>query len=199
MHLAILGGSFNPIQLGHIVLAQSALSHADQVLFMPLGNPAHREMNDPGKEIRYSMVQAAIQNLPGLEVSRLEIDSLEKSYTFNTLKKLQQKFPNDKLSWIIGADQAIKFADWYKGEEILKLASLLVADRTNISRASILESFPYSLDRLHFFEMPLVDISSTVVRERIKQGANINHMVPLGVSKKIYQEGLYQEELQEKY
>ena len=164
-----------------------------RVLLIPSGNPPHREIEDePGPEHRYEMCRLVADGDDGLEVSRSELDRDGISYMFETLVELSSDSDVEPVL-IVGDDQAATFPDWHRPAEILDIAELAVTEREGISRQEILNGLE-SLQKgagAKFFEMPRIEVSSTMVRDRVKKGRPIHYLVPDGVAEYIEDNNLY--------
>jgi len=196
--LGILGGTFNPPHVGHLVCAQEAHDQLglDRVVLMPAGVPPHKRIAaDPGAEARYELCRLAIDGDPRFDVSRLELDRPGRSYTVDTLKALRDERPQDDLTFIVGGDMARSLPSWREPEAVLELATLAVAERAGAEREEIrgeLRTLPAATpDRVRFFEMPRIDVSSSLVRERVASGRPIRHLVPEPVAAAIASNGWY--------
>ena len=196
MRVGILGGAFNPPHIGHLVCAQEAYLQLDldTVLFLPMGIAPHREIEqDPGPEVRLRMTEEAISSDDRFALSRHEVDRDEPSYTVDTLRAFRDRSPGDELVLILGGDQAATLPSWRQPEEVLRLATVAVATRTNWSRERV-ESELTGLrgaEAVAFFEMPRVDVSSSLVRERARAGKPIRYLVPDKVANFIAAQSLY--------
>jgi nicotinate-nucleotide adenylyltransferase len=178
------------------VLAQEAhwQLDLDTVVFVPFGEPAHRTLeSDPGPEVRFQMCDYAVAADARLGVSRIEIDRPGPSYTVDTLRELQRRSPGDELVLLIGGDQAAALTSWREPEEILSLAVVAVAERDEWRREEIASRLGGlgSPERIRFFEMPRVDVSSTLVRRRAAAGQPIRYLVPDKVANFIGAQSLY--------
>jgi nicotinate-nucleotide adenylyltransferase len=196
LRVGILGGAFNPPHLGHLILAQEALAQLSlgEVLFMPYGEPSHRVLeDDPGAEVRLAMCELTVGGDPRFEVSRIEIDRGGPVYTVDTLRELRGSRVDDELFLILGGDQAASLRSWRGPEEVLALAVVAVAERDEWRRAEIVERLGplCSEDRLRFFDMPRIDISSSMVRLRAHAGRPIRYLVPEKVADYVAAESLY--------
>ena len=196
MRVGILGGAFNPPHIGHLVCAQEALLqlNLDQVLFVPMGRPPHREIeDDPGGEARLEMCEAAIDGDERFATSRIELDREGPSYTVETLRSLREQSPGDDLFLILGGDQAAALAKWREPEEVLELATLAVVERVGFTRngIGIKLSRLRGSERVRYLDMPLMQVSSTWVRRRVAEGKPICYLVPDRVVDYIEQHGLY--------
>jgi nicotinate-nucleotide adenylyltransferase len=196
LRLGILGGAFNPPHLGHLILAQDAHAQLglDRVVFVPYAEPSHRQLeDDPGAEVRLTMCELAVGVDARFGVSRVEIDRGGPSFTVDTLRELARRAPSDELVLLVGGDQAAALGSWRSPEEILSLARLAVAERDEWRREEIVERLGglCSPDRVHFFDMPRVEISSSLVRRRARSGQPIRYLVPDKVANFVGAQSLY--------
>jgi nicotinate-nucleotide adenylyltransferase len=195
--IGLLGGTFNPPHIGHLVCAACARDQLglDVVRLLPAATPPHKEVpGDPGVDVRVSLCEAAAATDPGLEVSRVDADRPGPSYTVETLRALRAESPGDEFTFIVGGDMAYAFPTWREPEEILRLARLAVAEREAVRRAHIRERLsvlPGAAARVDFFEMPRLDLSSSMLRARAAAGRTIRHLVPDPVRERIEELGLY--------
>ena len=196
MRIGILGGTFNPPHIGHLICAQEAWLQLglDQVLLIPAARPPHKDVEDePGAEHRLELCRRAVAGDPRLEVSAVEIDRPGLSYTVDTLEELHTQAPDSELFLIVGGDVAAGLPGWHEPERVLSLARLAVAKRRGTSRDAVdqaLAGLPGG-DRAEFFRMPRVGISSTLVRRRVRAGQPIRYLVPDAVSQYIEEHRLY--------
>lgn len=166
----------------------------DEVVLMPVGKAPHREIEqDPGPEARYELCRLAVAGDERLSVSRLEIDKPGRSYTVETLRALREESPDAELFFIMGADEAASLPEWKDPEEVLRLASIAVAERESTGRDRVTEAVEAlgAGDRVRFFSMPGIAISSTMIRERVASGRPIRYLVPDAVAEYIERAGLY--------
>jgi nicotinate-nucleotide adenylyltransferase len=200
LRLGVLGGTFDPPHVGHLILAEEArlALSLDQVLFVPAGAPwrkARRELSL--REDRLAMVQLAVGDRPHFAVSILEIEREGPSYTAETLTALRNQFGLEaELFFIMGADSLTDFPHWRQPQRILELARLAVAERPDLEDAGFGEALADELAtamraRVVWLRMPRVDIGSTAVRDRVRQGLSIRNWVPSAVEDYIRQHGLY--------
>jgi nicotinate-nucleotide adenylyltransferase len=199
--IGILGGTFNPPHLGHLALARHARSELGlgRVLLMPVHTPPHKTAGaDPGPEHRLRMCRLAVAGAEGLEASGLEVERGGASYTVDTLSAIHAKHPDAGLSFIVGADTARTLGSWREPERLLGLASLAVATRTGSSHEQVLETLgglgpagEQACERLRFLEMEPVDISSSMVRERVADGGPVEELVGPAVAAYIAEHDLY--------
>jgi nicotinate-nucleotide adenylyltransferase len=196
LRTGILGGAFNPPHIGHLVCAQEALLRLelDTVVFVPMGVAPHREIeDDPGPEARLLMTERAIANDHRFALSRHEVERPEPSFTVDTLRAFRERSPGDELVLILGGDQAATLPAWREPEEVLRLATVAVAARTAFSRERVEASLAplAGADAIVFIDMPRVDVSSSLVRERAAAGEPIRYLVPDEVASYIAAESLY--------
>lgn len=198
MKLGILGGTFNPPHIGHLICAQEALDQLalDRVVLMPAHQPPHKQVDgDPGAEARCELCRLAIEGEDRLEVSRLELERAGRSYTVDTLRTLHDQHPQDDLTFIVGGDMARSLPTWREPEAVLELATLAVAERAGAERDDIrgeLRTLRGATgERVRFFDMPRIDVSSTMLRERVATSRPIRYLVPDAVAQAIAQNGWY--------
>jgi nicotinate-nucleotide adenylyltransferase len=201
MRRGILGGTFNPPHIGHLVCAQAAYDQLglDRVVLMPAGLPPHKEVAaDPGPEARFELCRLAVGGDERLDVSRLELDRPGRSYTVDTLRALHERDPQDDVTFIVGGDMARSLPTWREPEAVLDLATLAVAERAGSDREDVRGELralggrdPLGEDRVVFFDMPRIDVSSSLVRERVATGRPIRYLVPDAVAAAIDEHGWY--------
>ncbi|MBD5136454.1 MAG: nicotinate (nicotinamide) nucleotide adenylyltransferase [Lachnospiraceae bacterium] len=195
--IGILGGTFNPIHIGHLILAENAYEQysLDKVWIMPSGMPPHKsDLDVVSAEVRSAMVKLSIAGNRHLKYSGFELERSGYIYTVETLKLLKDKYPDTEFNFIIGEDSLDTFDKWRMPEEIVKLAKILVAVRSN--EQNITEKVNKFND---FFKCdakilntPFIDISSNNIRKRVAEGKSIKYMVTADVERYIYNNGLYQ-------
>jgi nicotinate-nucleotide adenylyltransferase len=195
--VGLLGGTFNPPHIAHLVCAQEAWAQLglDRVLFVPVHTPPHKEApDDPGVETRVELCELAVAGDPRFEVCRVEADRPGPSFTVDTLKRLHERHPEHALTFIVGGDMAHSLPSWREPEAILELADLGIAEREGVRRADIVQSLAGlrgGAERLRFFEMPRLDISSTLIRRRAAAGRPIRYLVPDAVADAVQRTGIY--------
>ncbi len=194
--VGILGGAFNPPHLGHLWLAQEAHARLglDRVLLVPFGQAPHRVLTaDPGPAQRLRMAQLAAGGDDRLGVSAIEVDRPGPSYMADTLTLLREIEPATELTLILGADQATRLRSWHEPEAVLEQARVAVADRAGLGRdvvVAALDGLP-GADAIEGFPLPRIEVSSTLVRERVAAGLPIRYLVPDAVAQHIAEQGLY--------
>jgi nicotinate-nucleotide adenylyltransferase len=194
--IGILGGTFNPPHIGHVACARAAADELglDGVWLMPVAAPPHkRAQQDPGAEHRLALCRLAADDDERLSASALEIERGGASYTVDTLAALRARRPDDELTFVAGGDMALSLPDWREPERVLELATFAVVEREGAGREQIAARLGAlrGADGIVFFDMPRVDVSSSLVRERVAAGESVDGLVPAAVARYIAQRGLY--------
>lgn len=194
--VGIFGSAFNPPHIGHVLVVAEARWRLglERVLVVPTGDPYHKEGGlDPGGEARLEMAELAFRDEPGCEVLAVEVERAGPTYTADTVAGLVSKEPGIDPVLLLGADAALGFAGWERGESLAEMAEIAVAPRSGIEpgevERSIREAIPEA--RITFFEMPRVDVTATLIRERIEAAIPFEHLVPQRVSARIRERGYY--------
>jgi nicotinate-nucleotide adenylyltransferase len=182
--------------MGHLVMAQEALDQLDldRVVLMPVAVPPHKEAReDPGAAARLELCRLAVADDERFEVATLEIERGGASFTVDTLRELHDIEPEHDLTFIVGGDMAQSLPAWREPEAILALARLAVAEREGVRREDIARRLGslHGGDRVVFFDMPRIDLSSSAIRERVATGRPIRHLVPEAVAEAIRDRRLY--------
>ena len=197
--VGIMGGTFDPIHIIHLILAEEAFQQfgLDQVVFIPSGNPPHKK-NRPGGASglqRGEMVRLATASNLHFSMDLMEVCSEEYSYTYRTLEKLTEKHPDTDYFFIMGADSLRDLPLWKCPERILSLCTVVVAIRDGARpedfRRMILERQAQFGGSIQELRTPDLDISSHVIRERIRKGKSVRYFLPDEVITYIEKEGLY--------
>jgi len=187
--VCIIGGSFNPIHIGHLILANTVLEelNLDEMIFVPCYiQPLKGDKDFASSTHRLEMVKLAIQSNPQFTLSDIEINRKGKSYTVDTLKFFKKKYEN--LYFVIGADNIKDFHKWKEPDTILKIANLIVTNRGGIN-IQIPEKIRGK--KIISCTIPQIEISSTMIREKIRNGQSIKYLVPEAVENYIIQNNLY--------
>jgi nicotinate-nucleotide adenylyltransferase len=197
-HIGILGGTFNPPHMGHLVMAQEALDQLDldRVVLMPVAVPPHKEAGeDPGAGARVELCRLAVAGDERFAVSTLEIERGGASFTVDTLRELHDLEPEHDLTFIVGGDMAESLPAWREPQAILSLATLAVAEREGVRREDITRLLEplHEGDRVVFFDMPRIDVSSSAIRRRVAEGRPIRYLVPDAVAEAVAARGLYRQ------
>ena len=197
--IAILGGSFNPVHYGHLKMAEAAMesTHFSKVLFIPTGTPYHKEQKDllPFAD-RLKLLELAIENCPDFDCSPIEGERDGNSYTIDTVRELLRQNPTNSYSLLIGTDQFLTLRSWHKIKELGKLVDFYVANRNGEMEFSTFQKEKEALEKelsLHckLFPMPAIDLSSTEIRNLLKEGKSIHGMLPKSVEEYILKKGFY--------
>jgi len=194
--LGVLGGAFNPPHIGHLLLAQEARWRLklDRVLLMVTGEAPHKEIEgDPGAEVRLEMATRAAAGEEVVEASALEVEREGPSYAHRTLELLAEEQPGRRLFFLVGADVAASLESWEKPERVLELAKLAVVPRQDIEMEAVDSTLERlgAADRAEIIQMPLCGVSSTMIRERVRRGQPLRHLIPEGVEELIADRELY--------
>lgn len=197
INIGIMGGTFNPIHIGHLVAAQEALAllNLDKIIFIPTGNPPHKNTFEEIKpEDRLEMVRLAIKDNLYFEVSDMEVLRIGKTFTYDTMIELHNIYYDAVFHFIIGFDTLKDLENWRKIEEVSKLTNFIVVNRGNTSQ-EIMEEIEKSKNlyqcSFELVEIPDIKISSTDIRNRVKNSSSIKYLVPRDVEDYIIQKGLY--------
>jgi nicotinate-nucleotide adenylyltransferase len=197
MKLGVLGGTFDPVHIGHLVLAERAREQLglDRVLWVPAGDPWRKRSRriSPASH-RLKMVQLAIDGHPAFEVSTIELQREGPTYSADTLEQLHQKQPGAALFFILGYDALIDLPNWHDPHRIVSVATLVVAQRAGeqrLSRAELRELLPGLPGRVVWVDMPRLDVSGTELRARVRAGKSVRYLVPDAVAAYIEEHGLY--------
>ncbi|MDZ7316735.1 MAG: nicotinate-nucleotide adenylyltransferase [candidate division KSB1 bacterium] len=195
MRVGIYGGTFDPIHIAHLIIAEAARDdlNLDRVIFVPSYLPPHKpNRNISPAEIRLEMVRRAVAGNSAFFASDYEIRRQNISYTVETLRYFatQWQIDRERLFLIIGQDNLKDFDKWKEPEEIVRLASLAVA-----ARAEQNSTLPVVLDKavIRYLNSPLLNISASAIRDRIRNGKSIRYWVPAAVEEIICENGLYRE------
>ena len=191
----IMGGTFNPIHLAHLYIAYEAKEqlNLDKVIFMPAGNPPHKKDTVTDAKFRYEMVRRAIEGYEGFEINSYEIEKNGYSYTYETLNVLKEV--NLKLYFIAGADSLMDIEKWKNTKEVLNNCTFVVFNRGEFNRETLKSQKEY-LENKYQAEIVLldimsIDISSTIIRKRIKEEKRVDFFLPNKVLEYINYNNLY--------
>lgn len=190
-----MGGTFDPIHHGHLVTADEAFWQfdLDEVVFVPTGRPWMKDHPQVSPaEDRYLMTVIATSPNPHFEVSRLEIDRAGETYAVETLAALSEEHgPKTELFFITGADAILEIFHWKDPEEVLSLAHFIAATRPGYDIARFEAEAPTAHPKISVMAVPALAISSSGIRDRVKEGRPIRYLVPEGVVTYIDKAGLY--------
>jgi nicotinate-nucleotide adenylyltransferase len=189
MRIGIFGGSFDPVHLAHLIHAEACHEQArlNRLLFVPAARPPHKQSGTQAPFAdRAAMLRLAIADHDGWEVEECERDRPGPNYTVDTLQELRTREPDAQFLLIVGSDSVHDIATWRAPETIARLASLLVVQRPQSKDAKPPDYFQFQAVR-----SPLLEISSTALRNRVKQGESIRYLVPDAVRDYLFEKGLY--------
>jgi nicotinate-nucleotide adenylyltransferase len=193
--IGVMGGTFDPIHLGHLAVAEEAreVLSLDRILFVPAGQPPHKRAVDVTSiEHRLAMVEMAIADNPAFELSRVEVDRPGPSYTVDTVERLAAA--GDRLTVILSAETFAELPTWHEPERLFKAARVAVAPRWGYPAPDpgwLAEAFPGREVRVSYLEGPRLGVSSTALRARVAAGRSIRYLVPALVEDYIAVHHLY--------
>lgn len=198
-HIGILGGSFDPVHIGHVALGRAAVSEAglDKLIVMPTYiQPFKQGKRVTDDEHRLAMTRLAFEAVPKAEISTFEIDRMRVSYTYDTMAALKKDYPNEELFFITGADSFLSLDTWYKGIDLLENFSFIVSARPGCEDDELDSKIKEYQSKYRTKVVKLVtqmpNISSTEIRESYKDGGNAGGLIPENVERYITEHGLYQ-------
>ena len=186
MRLGLLGGSFNPIHHGHLITAVRAAEAArlDRVLFIPAAvSPLKTARSLAPARDRWSLLKAALRGNPLFAASDVELRRGGPSYSVETLRELRRK-SDARLFWILGTDAARLLPRWKEIDEVRRLAEFVIVTRPG-------DSIPRELSKESIVRAPLLEISSSEIRDRVRKGLSVRYLVPDSVERLIRRKGLY--------
>ena len=198
MKIGIMGGTFDPIHNGHLILSEYIREKCklDKVIFIPTGKPPHKNSNNiSDNNIRKKMVELAIESNPNFAISTIEMDSVETSYTIDTIKELKNIYDRDELYIIIGGDSLLNLETWKDYKELISIANIIVADRYTPNMEEMVEKIKEFNNKYNGnivrINTPIIHISSTIIRERVKEDLSIKYLLPDILEKYIIKNHLY--------
>ncbi|MFC1517365.1 nicotinate-nucleotide adenylyltransferase [Candidatus Margulisiibacteriota bacterium] len=194
--VGLLGGTFDPIHNGHIKIAQTVQQKFNlaKIIFIPSKIPPHRAKQMANDEQRLKMLELAVKDHPGFEISTIELERDAVSYTLETLKKLKNE--GQEFYFLLGADAMEILPTWREPEKVLELASFIVVSRPGYDFKKIKEflnkePFVKHKNKVQFFQMDSLDISASDIRQAISENKDVSGLVPDKVLKYIQEEQLY--------
>ncbi len=199
MKIGIMGGTFDPIHIGHLLLAEFAYEEfdLDEIWFLPNGNPPHKE-NEFGEGLndRIEMVKAAIKDVPYFQLSLYEAKENVHSYTYQTMHHFCEKYPENEFYFILGADSLFNFEQWKNFKEIFPTCTILAAMRDDKDMKDLEKQIAYLHNKydakIAVLKSPVIDVSSTTIRTRVAESKSVRYMVPDTVYDYIQERKLYQ-------
>ena len=198
MNIGVLGGTFDPIHMGHLIVAEEVRARLDlaEVLFVPAGQPWLKANNyiSPA-EHRVEMVSLAIADKPYFKLSTMEVERVGPSYTIDTIAELQSQLGDrDKIFFILGWDNLVQLPQWREPSRLVKMCQLVAVPRVGYPAPdlnSLEEAIPGLSQSLVLLDTPRIEISASGVRNHVARGLSIHHLVPEPVEKYIRQHQLY--------
>lgn len=197
----IFGGSFNPIHYGHLMICEYIKEEMglDKVIFIPTGNPPHKEL-ELSAEDRYEMVRLAISPNPDFEISDIETTRIKMSYTVDTIRELKKIYKEEKLYFLIGLDSLFQLKTWMKIGDLSQEIEFVVALRPGyLDREEVNKEIDFLREnfgtKINLIKTPLYEISSTDLRDRIHEGKSLRYLIPKKVLDYIEESGFYKVDL----
>ncbi|MFR6152031.1 MAG: nicotinate-nucleotide adenylyltransferase [Peptoniphilus sp.] len=197
----IFGGSFNPIHYGHLMICEYIKEEMglDKVIFIPTGNPPHKELELSAKD-RYEMVRLAISPNPDFEISDIETTRVKKSYTVDTIRELKKIYKEEKLYFLIGLDSLFQLKTWMKIGDLSQEIEFVVALRPGyLDKEEVNKEIDFLREnfgtKINLIKTPLYEISSTDLRDRIREGKSLRYLIPKKVLDYIEESGFYKVDL----
>lgn len=184
--IGILGGTFDPPHIGHLLIAEEVriALQLDEIWFMPANEPPHKEKAMTTGNDRITMLNKAIESNPAFKVNNIELERMGKSFTFDTMKVLKNDYPHTVFYFIIGADMVEYLPYWEKIDELVKLVKFV-----GVKRPGFILKTPYPLIEI---DIPLMEISSSLIRDRLMKKKTVHYLIPESVYSFIREERLYE-------
>jgi nicotinate-nucleotide adenylyltransferase len=186
--IGILGGTFDPPHLGHFMIANEVFHELmlDKIIFLPAWIPPHKEnikIMDP--DVRLQLLKLVIKDIPYFQVDETEIESQGKlKFTYDTIKVLKKKYQECELFFIIGADQVEKLDTWYNIDKLMNEVNFIGVNRKNYSNKTNYE--------IKLLELPILDISSSLIKDRLNSGRDVRFLLPEPIYKYIKENRIYE-------
>ncbi len=213
MRLGLLGGTFNPIHLGHLRGAEEAREAFDleKVFFIPAAFPPHKNERIEASPVhRLEMVRLAIRDNPAFAVSDVELSRKGKSYSIETILYFRKRYPEAETFFVVGMDSFLELTTWKRYEDLFSLSHFVVLNRPGSRRCKLTDLTPHEFWAIfhlgknaekwihgpsglstYFLDGPLIDISSSEIRERIRTHRSVRYMMPEGVEAYVRENGFY--------
>lgn len=196
--VGIMGGTFNPIHTVHLMLAEAAYEQfqLDKIIFLPSKRPAYKPQSEiVEEEHRYRMIELAIEDNPHFSVSDMEFHREGNTYTADTLTEMTEKYPDTEFYFIIGGDSLFQLEKWYQPEVVMEKSHIVAAQRGDKDNelmlhkiAELNKKYEAKIDLL---QVPMMEVSSRMLRERVKEGQSIRYFLPEAVRSYIDKNGFY--------
>lgn len=194
MRLGILGGSFDPVHFGHLILAQSALEELtlDKIIFMPSYKPPHKlDKKLASFEDRLLMLELALEDREDFLISTLEMERQGPSYTYDSLKIIEKSYGASELYFLIGGDSLLYLDKWYRASDLIREFSFAVAPRPGRSIEELEEKIKSLQGNIKLLDSPYIEISSSSIRKRLEDYKSIRYYLPRSVEGYIHEKKLY--------
>ena len=193
MNTCLFGGTFDPPHIGHLIIAESILSDLDidKIIFIPSSIPPHKPLHSySSASSRVEMLQISIKGTPAFQISDIELNRPGASYSVDTIKQIksQMSLSKEELYFVIGSDSLVEFQTWKNPHEILSLAQVIIAPRPLFTKDMVKPEF---LEQVQFLDTPQIDISSSMIRERVREKKSIRYYVIPEVLEYIQEKRLY--------
>jgi nicotinate-nucleotide adenylyltransferase len=199
MRIGAIGGTFDPIHIGHLILAEEARTRLrlTRMVFIPAGSPPHKlgqQITD--SERRLEMVQLATADNERMAVSRIDIDRTGPCYTVDTIRLLREAWGAEtEVYFLIGGDSLAELPTWHQPERLLRICQVVAVARPGYPADldAVERLLPGAASLIHVLDTPVLDISSTDIRKRVRTGRSIRYLVPRAVERYVYEHGLYRD------
>lgn len=196
--IGIMGGSFDPIHLGHLIVAEYAKEkfQLENVIFIPTGTPPHKDKQKMScNKHRYEMTRLSIEDNLDYKICDLETKNMKTSYTIDTLKLIKEDYPDSDIYFILGLDSFKNLESWKGYKDILSNYKIIIAERLDSQEKDVYEKYKFYKENypanIFFLEGPIIEISSTEIRERVKNGYSVKYLVRDEVNEYIKNNNLY--------
>jgi nicotinate-nucleotide adenylyltransferase len=186
--IGILGGTFDPPHYGHLTIAEMAIRklNLEEVIFVPAKTPPHKSVEEiSSRRDRLAMLKLAVAGKERILISEIEFERQGPSYTVDTLTELQREYPDDEFYFLIGADNISEMESWHQPERIFEMVNVVAAGRPGFSGAGKFAGM------IESFEMKPVNISSTMIREKVRAGQSISGLLPAAIEEYVLNRNLY--------
>ena len=198
MNIGVLGGTFDPVYIGHLIVAEEVMVRLGLavVIFVPAGQPwLKADWSVTSREHRLQMLHLALADKPDFQISTLEIERSGPSYTVDTMVELREKMgSDDDLFFVLGRDNLNQLPQWQEPFRLMEMCYLVVVNRPGVPKPrlkSLEKKLPGISPRVVLLDRPEIDISASAIRERVVRGLSVRHLVPELVDRYIKENGLY--------
>jgi nicotinate-nucleotide adenylyltransferase len=199
MRVGVIGGTFDPIHVGHLIMAEGArdVLGLGRVVFVPAGQPPHkRSSRISAAAHRLAMARLAIADNAYFTTSRVDIDREGPSYTVDTIRLLHERWgPEVRIYFLIGADSLSELPTWYQPQRLIEICQVVAIPRPGCDPDldALNDQIPGASERVQVLDLPSVDLSATEIRDRVRDHRSIRYLVPGTVERYIYRHRLYRE------